>query len=168
MSNNNGYLLFDSCVVEYLLQKDIFESFNMLLSDWKSKNYFNNAVISEITYAELLNGANIGKEKKVIEKLDSFSKFQIMERNLIGAGKLGSVYYQENQEYKRISLGDLIIAATSIIENTPILTADVKDFPFPFFKQSISENIQSKKHIYSVAILKPDYNVINSRFKERK
>ncbi|MDA1317021.1 MAG: PIN domain-containing protein [bacterium] len=168
-SEVDNYLLLDSCIVQYLLNKEISPNLRQQLKKW-SGDIFNFA-ISEITYAELLNGTLKNKEAEVISLLDKFYSFTISKRIIKGCGKLGSVYKEYNQSLKEIDTGDRIIASTAIINNLFIVTANVRDFPFPFFSSIANYNIifekKRNKRMISIAVLKPNYEFITHAFNHR-
>lgn len=163
-------VILDSCIIEYLLNKEMSDVLTAQLDLWRGKAF--GVAISELTYSELIDGAHLDKETKVIDFLDQFYSLPITKRITKGAGKLGSVYKQEFQLEKSISLGDKVIAATAIIFSAPIITANVKDFPQPFFNVLLSKNIVYKqndrrKMIY-IAFLYPNYEYIKHAFSIRK
>lgn len=163
------YFVIDSCILEYLLRKEMIDPILQQLDMWRG-NYLEIG-ISEITYAELLDGAYRDKELKVIELIEKLYSFSISKSVLKTAGKLGSIYKQEFGAEKGISIGDKIIAATSIIHGAPIVTANIKDFPQPFFRVIKNKNIiyrkdSSDRMIY-IAVLYPNYDYINYSFKAR-
>lgn len=139
------------------------------IEKWRGKNY--DVGISELTYAELIDGAFLNKEAQVIELLDQFYTFPITQRIVKGAGKLGSVYKQEFPSEKGISMGDKIIAATSVIYGCPVMTANAKDFPQPFFHVKNFANItyykESKGKMIYIALLFPNYEYIKHTFNMR-
>ncbi len=166
----NKYLLLDSCVIEYWLDTNKEKIIAKQIEEWTNNTA--TIAISEITALELIDGAHKIKEKQVLEFLNKLSNFSTTDRVILGAGKLGSLYYQTDHNLKNsVSLGDKIIASTSIIYNLPIATANVKDFPYPFFitlshKNLIYEN-KNKQNMICLAILRPNYEFINLKFKQR-
>ena len=161
----NSYFLLDSCIVEYYLNKKYSAQIQSILQGWQ-KNTFKLA-ISQIIFSELIDGAYIQKENVVISTLKMYHNFSVTERHIIGSGKLGSIY-QQNNITQNISLADKIIAATSIISNSPIITANINDYPQPYFGVIDSHVLSYKDKVIKIGLLKPDYTVINSAFAERK
>ena len=164
------YIVIDSCILEYLLNRDMNDSITQQLGYW-CNNVFTLSV-SEVSYAELVDGAHLDKETKVIDLLDKYHSFAISKRIITGAGKIGSVYKQEFPTEKTVSLGDKILAATSIIYGAPLVTANVKDFPHPFFKTLKDKNIiymkDNKRRMINIALLFPNYEYLTYAFNTRK
>lgn len=170
-ANTHRYLLLDSCILEYILNKNLSTVLTDQLNVWRG-NVFDLAM-SHISYSELLDGAKQEKEVEVLNLLNKFYSFEVSKRVTIGCGKLGCVYKEIlNEESKKISLADKIIATTSIINNLPIVTANVHDFPHPFFTEIDSNNVvysvKRKKRMIVVAVLKPNYKYIKYSFENRK
>jgi len=162
-SANKKYLLLDSCIAEYCLNKDMQPKITKQLEKWAG-NIFDFA-ISELSYAELINGAYKEKVDRVKELLDSYSRIEVSQRVLRGAGVLGNVYKAQDNRNGNINLADRIIAATSFSYNIPIVTANVKDFPYPFFKVITDEDLiykkGSKNVLLSTCVLFPSTSVLN-------
>lgn len=163
------YFLLDSCVVEYLLDRDIHDVLLKQLGEWCNKIF--EMAISEVVYSELINGAKPEKETRVISLLNGFYSLPISKRIIKGSGILGSLYKEESPKFKDISLGDRIIAMTSAVHNTPIITANISDFPSPFFHTITYKNLIFKKtgkdRMISVAVLETNYPYITNKFNNR-
>jgi len=163
VSRNNKYFLLDTCIAEYWLNKDIQPVVAAQLLSWAGSTF--DLAISEISYAELIDGAFKDKVQRVKELLFTFVRFEVSQRVLSGAGILSTVYKNHNKQTSGAGLQDKIIAATSFIYNLPIVTADVGDYPHPFFTTMVSENLQYKKkrkdHYITVDILKPNTQMLN-------
>lgn len=167
------YVLLDSCIIEYWLDKNIAPAMTRL-----TKNLFGDKIkiaISEVTFSELINGAYKDKERKVISLLESFTSFPLSKRVILGSGKLGSVYKEFNKDlHKAADIADRMIASTSIVYNIPIMTSNIRHFPHPFFTSIRSDNITYKtsekscERIICFEIIKPNYPVINNKFNLRK
>lgn len=165
-----NYYLLDSCMIEYLLNESINPPLVVQLRTWADSAF--NFAISQITYAEIIDGARLNKESKIIDLLDKFNSFPIDKRVLMGCGKLGSVYASYSSSLKDVSPGDKIIAATSIINKIPLITANLSDFPAPFFRIITDANIIYKKNnkqimIY-IGVLFPNYQYLQHVFKKRE
>lgn len=124
-----------------------------------------NLAISEISYAELINGANKSKIEKVKARLDTFTKIAITQRILVGSAILANVYQVQRNQTSGAGVADLIIASTSFVHDLPLVTADVMDFPHPFFRQDDSENIIYKKknrdNLITIDVLRPNVIALN-------
>ena len=99
-------------------------------------------------------------------------KYLVDDNVLIGAARLQNLYREENIPEGQINLADRVIAATSIITGSLVLTGDVNDYPRPFFKEMHEEKIFYKKKDTScmqiVQLLAPNIDVITQRMIERK
>ena len=157
------HIILDSCIVEYYLNKELSSQVDTILCAWK--NGFDLA-ISQIIYSELIDGAYTKKEKVIIKTLKSFYNFPVTERHIIGSGKLGSVY-RDFGISQNISITDKIIAATSIITNSLIVTANINDYPQPFFESLKSSYIKKGKQTIKICALKPDYRSLRDAFDNR-
>lgn len=77
----------------------------------------------------------------------------------------------KQEQNEDISLADKVITATSILSGSLVLTADVNDFPRPFFSEAEEKLIEYRKknktNMISLQILRPNIVYINQRFSER-
>ena len=82
------------------------------------------------------------------------------------AAQLQSLYHKEKIPYQHISLADRIIAATAIYTNSSILTADINDFPRPFFTE-VEEKLFHYRHknctkLQVMQLLAPNYSLFTT------
>lgn len=164
------YLLLDTCVAEYLLNPYIEIVLSKQISAWANNK--RKLAISGISYTEMIDGAYKSKVKEVNELLDTYTQFEVTQRILQGAGILSNVYKAQNSKVVGSSLADKIIAATAFVYNLPLITADVKDFPYPFFTSIVSENIKYRKknkdQYIAIAALMPNATMLNHWHKKMK
>jgi len=164
------YLLLDSCIIEYLLDEHMHNSVSTQLNQWYADIF--KPAISEVTYSELIDGAKADKETKVIKLLDGFYSFPLTKRIVKGSGILGSLYKEESQELKDVCLADKLIAMTSAVYNTPIVTANIRDYPPPFFHNFTDENImfekKGKQRMINIGVMSANYPYITHKFNNRK
>lgn len=164
------YLLLDSCIAEYSLNEDISKSISDTLSIWLGEVF--SLATSDISYTELIDGAYKAKVERVKQLLDSYTRFEVTQRVLSGAGTISNIYKAKNNKLNGASIQDKIIAATSFIYNVPIVTADILDFPHPFFTTIASENIRyrkkSKDHFITVDILLPNFTQLKYWYSKTK
>lgn len=158
-----NYLLLDTCVINYSLDKYMSASVAATLQEWIGKDL--DLAVSEISHAELIHGAYKSKIEKVKKFLDLYAHFTVSQRVLEAAGVIGNIYTVHNSENRSLGLADRILAATSFIYAVPVVTANIKDFPHPFFNSIRSKNVPYKKknkdHIIVVDVLKPNIEVLN-------
>ncbi|MDA1079119.1 MAG: PIN domain-containing protein [bacterium] len=164
------YLLLDTCIIEYLLDKYQQPAVTQQISEWAGDSF--DLAISEITYAELVDGAFKEKIEKVTRLLDSYTRFWVLKEILRAAGIISNVYRTQGNSTVGSSLSDKVIAATAFSYNLPVITADVNDFPYPFFTSDASENIKYRKknkdHYIAISILKPNVTILNYWFSKTK
>jgi predicted nucleic acid-binding protein len=162
-------LLFDSNIIQYTAQPKATDAFNEYITDLLSRGF--EFAISTVTIFELLRGATIRTEMKMTNLLDRFTKIDITENLLQYAAKLESAYKLENIQPKEIEDGDKIIAATSILSSSIILTANASDFPTPFFKEVERKFItfevkRERTKTIVVYLLQPQIEITEKRITE--
>jgi predicted nucleic acid-binding protein len=164
------YLLLDSCIAEYSLDEHISQPISDTLLAWLSDDF--TLATSEISYAELIDGAFKAKVERVKQLLNNYTQFEVTQRVLSGAGIISNIYKAKFNQTSGASLQDRIIAATSFIYNLPIVTANIQDFPHPFFTSFVSKNIlyhKKKKHHYiTVDILLPNNDLLKYWYSRTK
>lgn len=167
----NATIILDTCILGYIHHKN--KSLAEEIFKFLANPPNNTLVLSEFTYFELLDGVEKTKEAILLQKaLNPFKRYVVDSNTLVAAAQLSGLYNQENQNYNHIERGDKIIAATSVITNLPILTANANDFPRPFFKEVYVEDLfyldGSKKKLLLLYTLMPNLVFINNRFGNRK
>lgn len=164
------YVLLDSCIIEYLLKPQISPGLTQLILEWVGKDF--HLSIMEISYSELVDGVYKKKENQLLEFLNKFPCHNLERNILVAAGQLGSLYNQNNIGNCNMSLQDKIIGATSVLYNLPLITADIGDFPPPFFNTILNKNLKYKdrnaERIVPIAVLFPNHEFINYCFNNRK
>ncbi len=169
-SVNNQQLILDSCIVEYLLDRYIKDELQSQLQEWA--NAHADLAVSEISYTELIAGAYKDKISLIKETLEPYTKLKLTQRVLSGAGIINNIYRTKYKDFRDVGIADQVIAATACIYNLPIITANVLDFPHPFFTSIDSANISYKKknstHYLAVDILKPNLSLLNYWYKKAK
>lgn len=127
--------------------------------------------ISNITIYELLRGNTKEKEAKMLEFLEPWFRYFISEEVLVVAAQLDNILKTESIDVNSVKHGDKFIAATAILTGSLILTADSRDFPWPFFQEVERKPIwykeNHKQRCFLLALLKADVDMIRLRFSER-
>lgn len=128
--------------------------------------------ISQISIYELLKGASVKMEREMLPILNLFQQYFITDQVLLAAAQLDTIYALEKLFSKQIEDCDKFIAATSILTGSLILTANARDFPWPYFQEverapMIYKEKRSRSRSILVSLLSPDITVINQRFSER-
>lgn len=130
-----------------------------------------NFAISNITLYEILRGLKAENEAKVVKLLSEIFRYNITDEVLIASARLDNVFKMEHIEINSIDHGDKIISATAILTGSLILTANVRDFPWPYFHEIETKPIfyqsghKTKCHV--LALITPDFDHILRRFNER-
>ena len=159
------YFLLDTCIAEYWMDEYMQPAISSQLTVWAGEVF--EMAISEISYAELLDGAYRSKIDRVKELVGTYTQLEVSQRVLIGSAILSNVYRKKSQKTSGAGLQDKIIAATSFIYNLPIITADIHDFPHPFFTTRASETIvytkkaKNHNHYITLDILTPNLKQLN-------
>lgn len=160
---DSQYLILDSCILEYWLDKDLNQAITKQITEWSHDS--SALAVSNISYAELIDGAYKQKIEKVKDLLNKFTGFEVSQRILSTSGILSSIYKLESGRTNGASMEDKIIAATSGVYKSAIITANVEDFPFPFFLTVANANIEyqkkNKKHFLTIAALMPNVKIMN-------
>lgn len=113
MSGNNNFLL-DSNIIIRLSKQD------EALSEWFNNN--EDFAISIITYMEVLGYKfNDKREEYLVRKIISLMDVVYIDENIADC-------VIELRKLKKIKLPDAIIAATAIVSNMELATANVSDF----------------------------------------
>ncbi|MBU3978559.1 hypothetical protein KJ980_03210 [Patescibacteria group bacterium] len=131
-----------------------------------------NFAYSEITLYELLRGATVQKEEAMLKILNSHFKYFLKGDVIIAAARLDNIMKLEKIEINSVDHGDKFIASTAILTGSLILTANARDFPWPLFQHVENKHIlytdkNKATTCFMVSLMRPDYKLINLRFKER-
>ena len=156
-------IILDTNIFNYSSNKFISTALNGFLSLLTNNGFV--LAFSDISICELLSGATISQEKAQLAVLNNVRRYLLDDNVLIGAARLQSFYKKENVPEGQIDLADRIIAATTIITGSLILTANVNDFPRPFFREVHEERLLYRKKDSScmqvVQLLSPNIELIN-------
>lgn len=92
---------------------------------------------------------------------------------MLGAALLDSIYRVDNVNFTAISVGDIIIAATSVILTQAglkaiILTANGRDFPRPFLKEVYTKRLYYRSNEILVYLLEPNLTIIENKNNNRR
>jgi len=163
------YIVLDSCVIQFALNKYLSPNLSKYLRSLIKAGFL--LAISEISYFELFHGATLRQEKELNDALRLFIRYRTDLPALIAASRLGGLYRNLKIPDQQISVGDKIIAATSVLTGSLVLTANYNDFPRPFFREVEAKHIFFKKknrdRMVIFYLLFPDFVEIGKRFSER-
>lgn len=167
---NSRSVIIDTCIIQYLSKKNnsLATIVNDCLTSLKENSY--NLIISEISFYENLHGLWGSNASKADELLRTYQYKEVTREVLLIASMLGGLYHDE--KYDGIEMGDKIIAATAVLEDGFVLTANHKDFPHPFFttKQSfaLSYKVGHTIKTLDIALYEPNLDIISRRVNEKK
>lgn len=163
------YIILDTNILQYTENKDIATALITFLSELVQRGF--GLAISDVSKFESLCGTTISQEAKIIETLKLFQNYQITDEVLIAASRLFTLYKNEGVPISQVEVPDKIIASTAILNNSLVLTANISDFPRPFFSEAETKHVfyrkNNKDNLLVVMILRPDLTVIQDRFSKR-
>ncbi len=167
-------IILDTCVLGYMGDKTLNPEIINFLGELTKRGF--ELAISEITCFELLSESSLTKETEGLSILALFKRYEVDLDVIFSAAKLSSAYkIQANAEHKQLPIietPDKIIAATSLLSGSLILTANVNDFPRPIFLEAEEKQIlfkdKGKTKMLILLVLRPNYPLIQQRIEERK
>ena len=156
-------IILDTNIIQYLGNEDISKVLEPYILELNSRATLR---ISLITIYECLRGLKLQDEAKPSEILSIFNPYDIEKTVLIAASRLQTFYFHDKTIAEgSISIEDKIIAATAILTGSYVLTANVNDFPRPYFKEIERKNIiytrKGKEILLHIQLLAPDIDYIN-------
>ena len=159
-------VILDTNILVYLNNKYINRSLKQHIDVIIKENL--DLSISDITVTELLAKATKSKERQAYDwiKTLQLKRIEVTPLVLELTGYFSRIYIETKMPVAEKEIADKIIAATSFLEQTYILTADVNDFPRPFFLEYDHALIQYNKDqtisTIFVALLRPNNPLINT------
>lgn len=166
---NQSYIILDSNIIQYLKSDDLSDKILEFIYESTQMKY--SISISDITFFELLNGISVKNEGEIIKLFKGITRFFVKKNVLVAAARLGCLYKEDGIDTKKIGVADLIIAGTSVLSNSYVLTANIRDFPNPFFDIELKKVIEyeDKKipKCLCLAFLKPNSEVIAKYYTQR-
>lgn len=172
MTNNSVLsLIIDTNILSYLGDKAAGAAFDQYLRE-KIAPHFTSYICTFSVY-EILRGIKVAKEKQILEIIKKFPSYAITNQVLLFAAQLDSLYKSEQINVSSPGIiGDELIAATAILSDAYILTANMRDFPQPYFKEISREYINFTVSNYIktivVGLLQPDTHLIKARYSQRE
>jgi len=171
-------IILDTCILQYSNKKNIQNELSEYLQDLIERKF--DLYISEISIAELLTNLTRENEDEGAKTISYFKKYTVEQNTLIASAQLSSIYNKvgiNNLDISKvdgghINLSDKIIGATAILNGALILTANIQDFPNPYFipveeHLLIYRNKHGKSMLY-LQLLSPNIMLINKVFNRRK
>lgn len=165
-------IILDSNIIQYTADKFASQVFVQYLSDLLKRGF--GLAISDISIFELLKGAYVKKENEMLQLLSIFIRYYLVDRVLVAAAQLETLYKLDGIDPKQIEAGDKLIGSTAILTGSLILTANARDFPSQYFpeveRKPLMYSIKNKNNFSKcilVTLLNPDINMISQKFSER-
>ena len=126
-------ILLDTNIISDLKDKNIQIPLTSYLLELVQRGF--EFALSSVTMYELMRGLSIKNEKKMFEFISPYFRYFITDEVLITSAQLDNLMKMENINVNSVDHGDKIISATAILTGSLILTANVRDFPLPFFHE---------------------------------
>lgn len=162
-------IILDTCILQYLSDRYISQELKVYLLDLIARGF--GLAFSDISIVELLQDANVKQETEGVKTLQSFIRYNLEENILVAAAQVSTLYKQDKICNDNISIADKMIGATAVLSGSLILTADINDYPRPFFVEAeeklITYRKKNKTNMISIQLLRPNMTYINQRFLER-
>lgn len=161
--------ILDTCIIDYSVKKHTKISAADLLTTLDKKH---SLYISVFTRFEAYRGANSATAALIKRVMVYFDTSPLNKECIDISAALYTCYESEpdiKKRIKNIGDGDFIIGATSFSYNSLIITSNRNDFPYPYFTEVESYNIEYKngnirKNI-PVSKLRPNYQHFNQAIK---
>lgn len=168
MSVSSGSVILDTNIIRYIGNKSISIALNSYLQELTERSFI--FTLSEITIFESLAFSKLHQEIKIATTLNNFIHKPITKEVLATASWLTKLYSAADIPFQQISTEDDIIAATALLTSSLILTANVNDFPRPFFteyeEKLIFYNYKNRKRMIAIYMLEPNIPFIKEKFNE--
>lgn len=163
-------IILDTNIFSYIGEKEVGIYVILYLIDLLKRGF--GFAYSDITIYELLRGSTEKKENEMLDILNPYFRYFLSENVILAAAHLDNIMKAEKIEVNSVDHGDKFIAATAILTGSLIMTANARDFPWPLFHEVESEPIifqdkSKKSKCYMISLIRPDFDLINLRFKER-
>ena len=139
-------VVFDWNIVQYWMSDKMSEAVEPVLKEMNAVNL--RFVISEISIYEAQCRIPIGKNVEAHEFLLGIPRYPIDINTHILMGAVSSCYknHEKTKSHSSaISLPDVINASCAIQNNALLMTANVEDYPFPFFDPVYTWTIAGEK-----------------------
>lgn len=164
-----GGVIVDTNILQYGVSRSLKLEVEDLLN--QVRMHRPNLRISSFTKFEVYRGLNKPKIEPTRKLVRSFKPISVDDDTFRIAAVLYSCYQNHTatkSKNKQADDGDIVIAATAIRHNTPILTANGNDFPRPFFQECSPRLTLTKpdKGEIVVQLLAPDIRVFNMAMRE--
>ena len=162
-----GLLLVDTNIISHALSPNQTDAYALLFAELEEYYRF---VVSGFTQFELLCSSSAINQERIIEYISSDMHYIVLSESLMNyAGVLHNLYQKHpSTKGHKIGHGDIINAAFSIIQKSPLVTMDSMDYPTPFFQEidrkriTYTKSNNQKEITDTIYILQPDIQNIES------
>jgi predicted nucleic acid-binding protein len=163
-------VILDTNIFSYIGDKDISVHVVLYLIDLVKRGF--GFAYSDFTTYELLRGTTENKESAMLKLLSPYFRYYLSENVILTAARLDNIMKAEKIEVNSIDHGDKFIAATAILTGSLIMTSNGRDFPWPLFHEIENKPLtfrdkNMRTRCYMVSLIRPDFDLINLRFKNR-
>lgn len=163
-------ILLDTNIFSDLQESNIAQALANYLEELIKRGF--DFALSSITIYELLKGLSKKREEEVTNFLTPYFRYFVSDEVLIASAQLDNLFKTQNINVNSVYHGDKMIAATAILTGSLILTANVRDFPWPFFHETECKSLYftgKNKHTqcHLVSLLRPDFELIKKSFEAR-
>lgn len=167
----NSVIILDTCILNWMNIKPVRKELVKLFQQLEKQKVI--LRVSDYTTYELFSECPQKKEKELREIWEKFPRYEVAPKVTKTAAQLATLYrYTESTQGLHISDGDKIISGTALITKSYILTADLNDFPRPFFIEEYREKIiykdKQKDKMIAFYFLKVDYEMFDYHLINRK
>lgn len=168
-SPSQGIIL-DTNIIVYLANEPTQWQFSDHLSNLRSEGF--ELAISRFTRFEILKKSEPKKKTdQLIKLLNIFKSVDVTDVVLLIAGMLNTFYKSENVQ-RQADDGDLIIAATALLNESFVLTANRIDYPISFFEEIkvnpiLYQEMPGLTRALAIYLLKPKRDFILRKLDEK-
>lgn len=127
------------------------------------------------TQYELLKSSDKNHQSAIKEYIDqNLVRVELSQVLMDFSARVYNLYSKhQSTKGSRITDGDIVNAALSIVKNAPVMTIDNNDYPRPFFIDQAREYVEydsnkNRRTIDTVYILKPDMVTIKYCFEKNQ
>ena len=160
MKEQTRVIILDTNIISYFAQAALEKSIESKLHELSQQNF--TFALSKFTGYEILRQENLPDEKAVLRKLNLFEAYDVTETVLFVSALFYTMIKSVNKD-RKLHDGDVIIAATTFLNASLILTANRDDFAYPYFEEVETTPVlyhldsqPGKTHCVLLCLLKPN------------
>lgn len=166
LQSDEQWLILDTNVIQDLVNRQRQRPLTSVIVEARKKGFAPS--ISDITTLEILTEAPAQAAALIENYLNTLNIFPVDRKVNKLAARLGYCYKANEDSKKHLSaysVADRIIAATAITKDAVVLTRDASDFPWPFFQEIQTIDIdyvskQGNKQLLNLVFKRPNIAAI--------